>query len=340
MKSFLSLAACTAGALLALICFPGGSSAEPQKFSVQKDHIYEKPTLEELAKLYWLLGSLDLNNDAAIDNYLLINECGIYQEYRNNEFEWSKIRESTRQYLKDNYMNFAHRLEFMQPLYLGEYDINKEYFNIVPDYIKRTSRRMEVLTRASSEPVCQKSGEIEGYPKGLIVELTRPFGIDKIPVPKDKAQEYIQDRVEQFNKLEEYQRTDKRLAESRDAYIWMQIRVFGYKGSEKIADGYNLNVVFAVLEGVEVYSDRDRKDLLFREKFDFYKEPSEFEQRLRQQYQAMMSNELIKGPDIQDQGKGLGLLHLAERIVAARKEKLPEKPGTAPKDLPQPKFEN
>ena len=324
-------------AVLVVFFCPGTGKAETETFVQKKDHIYEKPTLEELSKLYWLLGALDVNNDAFIDNYLLINECDIYQEYRHNEFEWTKIRESTRQYLKDNYLSFAHRLEFLQPLYLGEYHIDKEYFDIVPDYVKPTSRRLEVLTKASSEPTCQKSGEIEGYPKGLVVELTRPFGIDKIPVPKDKAKEYVDDRVEQFNKLEEYQRTEKRLLESRDAYIWMQIRVFGYKGMERIADGYNLNAVFAVLEGIEVYADRDRKNLLYKENFDFYKEPSEFEQRLRDQYQGMMNNELIKGPDIQDQVQGLGLLHLAEKIVAVRKQQKGQ--TTKPEDLPKANFE-
>jgi hypothetical protein len=335
MKSFLAFAV-----LLSLFFTPHSALAETEKFVVKKDHIYEKPTMEELSKLYWLLGALDLNNDTAIDNYLLINECGIYQEYRNNEFEWKNIRESTRTYLKDNYTTFAHRLEFLQPLYLGEYNIDKEYFEIIKDYVKPTSRRLEVLTKAHMAPVCEKSGEIEGYPKGILVELTRPFGIDKIPVPKDKAQPYIDERLEEFNKLPEYQRTDKRLLESRDAYIWMQIRVFGYKGVEKIEEGYGLNTVFAVLEGVEVYADRDRKDLLYKENFDFYKEPSEFEQRLRDQYQAMMSNELIKGPDIQDQAKGLGLLHIAEKIVAARKQPTDADKTIKPEDIPKATFEN
>lgn len=320
------------------VLLPFSAGAETQQYVVKKDHIYEKPTMEELSKLYWLLGALDINNDEAIDNYLLINECGIYQEYRNNEFEWAKIRDSTRTYLKDNITTFPRRLEFLQPLYLGKYNIEKEYFEIAPDYVKPTSRRLEVLTKAHMVPVCDKSGEIDGYPKGLLVELTRPYGIDKIPVTKDKAQTYIDQRLEDYNKLADYQKTEKRLLESRDAYIWMKIRVFGYKGVERLEEGYALNTVFAVLEGVEVYADRDRKELLYSQSFDFYKEPSEFEQRLREQYQAMMNNQLIKGPDIQDQAKGLGLLHIAEKIVEARKNAAPK--DKKPEELPQPKFEN
>ncbi|MCD8526013.1 MAG: DUF4852 domain-containing protein [Alphaproteobacteria bacterium] len=306
------------GVLVALLILsaPGYATTE---FIVKKDHIYEKPTMEELSRLYWSLGALDFNNDAHVDNYLLINECGIYQEYRHNEFEWSQIRESTREHIKSAASDFPRRLEFLQPLYLGEYNIEGEYFDIAPDYVKPTSRRLEVLTKAQMGPICNQSGEIEGYPKGLLVELTRPFGIDKIPVPKDKAEGYIAEKLEEFNKLLEHMKTRKRFLESRDAYILMQIRVFGYKGPEKIEDGYTLNAVFAVLEGMEVYADRDRRDLLFKQKFDFYKEPSEFEQRLQQQYQALMNNELFRGPDIQDETKGLGLLHIAEKLVEERK---------------------
>lgn len=302
------------------------------EFFVKKDRIYEKPTMDELSRLYWGLSALDFANDTHIDNYLMINECEIFKEFRNNEFEWSNIRKSSREFLKQNHMNFVRRLEFMQPLYLGEYHLDKEYFDIVPAYVKKTSRRLEVLTKAHESLVCGHAGEIEGYPKGLIVELTRPFGIDKVPVPKDRAKEYIDIKLEEFNQLEEHQRTEKRMEESRDAYIWMQVRVFGFKGYEKIEDGYGLNAVFAVLEGLEIYSDRDRKDLIYQQQFDFYKEPSEFEQQLRDQYQAMMNNELFRGPDIQDEAKGLGLLHIAEKIVAAREaEKVPVAPSVPAK---------
>lgn len=306
------------------------------EFIVKKDRIYEKPTMEELARLYWMLGALDIENNEHIDNYLLINECGIYKEYRNNEFEWAQIRESSRDFLKKNASTFARRLEFLQPLYLGEYNIEKEYFDIVPEFVKETSRRLEVLTKVHMSSVCEYVGEIEGYPKGLLIELTRPFGIDKIPVPKDKAQTYITAKLEDYNKLMDHQKTQKRLLESRDAYIWMQVRVFGFKGLEQIEEGYNLNAVFAVLEGLEVYADRDRKDLLFKEVFDFYKAPSEFEQQLRDQYQAMMSNELFRGPDIQDATRGIGLLHIAEKMVEAQMAKLKE--GKAPPV--KTKFEN
>lgn len=312
--------------LIALVSMilPGSLRAEAE-FVVKKDKIYEKPTMEELSRLYWMLGALDINNDEHIDNYLLINECGIHKEYRYNEFEWAQIRASSRDYIKNNSDTFARRLEFLQPLYLGEYNIEKEYFDIVPEFVKKTSRRLEMLTKAHQSPVCDITGELLGYPKGLVVELTRPFGIDKVPVPKDTAQTYIGAKLEEYNKLGEHQKNQKRLLESRDAYIWMQIRVFGYKGQEKIEDGYALNTVFAVLEGLEVYADRDRKDLLYKEVFDFYKAPSEFEQQLRDQYQAMIGNELFRGPDIQDPTKGLGLLHIAEKMVEARNAKLHEK---------------
>lgn len=328
---------CLFGLAIAFFCL-SAAQASQSGFVAKKDHIYEKPTMDELSRLYWLLGALDINNNTHIDNYLLINECQIYKEFRNNEFEWKNIRESTREHIKGAAAGFARRLEFLQPLYLGEYNIEKEYFAIVPEYVKPTSRRLEVLTKAHLASTCGETGEIEGYPKGLLVELTRPYGIDKIPVPRDKAQTYINEKLEEFNKLMDHQKTQKRLLESRDAYIWMQIRVFGYKGPERIDDGYRLNAVFAVLEGVEVYSDRDRRDLLYKEIFDFYKEPSEFEQKLREQYQAMLNNELIRGPDIQDEAKGLGLLHIAEKIVEARKAErlrgVPDKDDDSTPPLP------
>ena len=60
--------------------------------SANADYIYEQPTYAKLAQLYWALSKLDPKKDTDIDNFLLINECDIYKQYRSNEFEWKDIR--------------------------------------------------------------------------------------------------------------------------------------------------------------------------------------------------------------------------------------------------------
>lgn len=314
MKFFLSLL--TFIGLLSAFDPVFAQTQETERIKLQREIIYEKPTLQELSRLYWSLSALEPENDAHIDNYLLINECDIYKEYRNNEFEWVKIREATRQYLKENYKNFTRRIEFMQPLYLEEYDLERNVFKIVEEYRRPSSRRMEVLTSKHAEPVCGIYGELEGYPKGMVVELTRPFGFTEIPVERDTAKEYITEKLEQFNKLPDHMQTRKKFAESRDAYIWLQVRIFGFKERTRMPEGYALNSVFAVLEGMEIYGDRERRKILHSGAFNFYGKPSDFEQKLRDQYQAMVSGK-EKEENLQDVSKGVGLLHLADQIVNA-----------------------
>lgn len=288
-----------------------------QAVAQSSQYVYRDMSLEVLSKLYWALDAVSLENDTHVDNYLLINECDIYQEFRNNEFEWQNIRAATRQSLRQKKDDFARRVEVVQPLFLKDYDIENQTFAIRDEYIPQHARRYEVLTDAYRNVICNHEGDIEGYPKGLIVELTRPFKFENVPVEPKVAEEYIEMKLAAFNELFDHLQTRQRFLESRDAYMVMKMRIFEFKETIRTQAGYNLNVVFAVLEGLEVYGDPDKRMLLYRKEFDFYKPASDFEQRLKAQYEAMMQRKGETDTPLHQQD-GVGLLHRAKELTAGQ----------------------
>lgn len=250
---------------------------------------YEVPTLSNLSKLYWAISKLDLNNKTHLDNYMLINECELYRDFFHNELEWDGIRNIARKTLQDSRTKFPVNLEYAQLVRLAEYNPQTEFFDILDADKIMGGRSFEVLAKDIDENVCGKRrGWIEGYPKGLYVELNRPVILDKIPVPKAKAEEFIEKKLKIFNKLPVMQQNKKTLYNMRDAYVSMKIKVLAYDRDVRIKSGgaeVVLAKVYATLDGYSIYGDKDKRTLLFTEDFRSKKArpPADVERRKRYQ---------------------------------------------------------
>lgn len=233
-----------------------------------KQEKYVSPDLELLSKLYWRLDKLDVENVKHINNYMRINECDVYQDYFHNEFEWNKILQTAKTYLLENKENFPLMFSIVQPLRLTEYDLVKGSFTVLEEYRVDGIRKMEVLANDSYEDVCGlKYGvAIPDYPKGLIVELSRPISLRQVPVDRNAAQDFIKERMSNFNKLRESQQTKRNLYALRDAYLVLNIKAFNYQ-KEEISNRKALANILGVLESLDVYADKQLTDLLFTENF-------------------------------------------------------------------------
>lgn len=267
-----------------------GVSAQEASNRIAK---YEVPTLSTLSKLYWAISKLDLNNKTHIDNYMLINECELYRDFFHNELEWDGIRNVARATLQNNRARFPVNLEYTQLIHFAEYDPGTQSFDILEADKIMGGRSFEVLAKDVDENVCgQRRNWIEGYPKGLYVELNRPVVLDKIPVPKAKAEEYIEKKLKTFNALPVMQQDKKALYNMRDAYVSMKVKVLAYDKDVQIKSGgveVGLAKVYATLDGYSIYGDRDKRVLLFTEDFQ-NKKPrfaADFERRKRYQERLM-----------------------------------------------------
>jgi hypothetical protein len=237
-------------------------------------YVYEKPTPDKLALLYWALSKLDIENKDHINNFMLITECDIYQQYSSNEFEWNKIIAAAQAHIEDSKKSFPLRFEFMQPLKLGEYDVNRQRFEILDPYKINSLRKFEVLSSEAREDICGVSAgnTISNYPKGLVAELSRPVTLTHIPVEIKAANKYIQQRIIPNNKNTAL--TEEAKYYKRDAYLVMKIKVFAYKGEYFSANTGTLAEVLAVLEGYEVYADQEKKELLYSKYFRKKRRPA------------------------------------------------------------------
>lgn len=280
MRFFLTLTMCV------LTLLPTGDVFAQQE--EKRNIIYERPNNKTLSQLYWRMLKMDPEDEQAVDFFMMINECDLYRDYYTNEFEWISIRDAARVFLLENRKDFPIHFEFVQPLRFAEYNLETKEFDVWKPYKIKGVRRFEVLAEDLYKDVCdwKSKKQIPGYPKGLLVELNRPFTLDTIEVEPDVAREYIESKNEMAKGATI--RTKTELYEKRAAYLVLRFRVFSYKEEERVRNFGQMAKVLAVLENYEIYGDQEQQNLLFSEDFTRKKERSAMEVELKRKYQERL----------------------------------------------------
>jgi hypothetical protein len=239
---------------------------EAKPLDARDKYIYEKPSYAKFSQLYWALDKFDAQDNRVIDNFMRINECEIYTNYINNEFEWNSIRDSGRQYILSNVEEFSTRFEIEQPLRLSEYDFTQQTFEIWDPYKVDGIKLFEILSPEFDQGVCglRREYEVPQYPKGIILELPRPVSLLSIKMSPKVARSFVKMKGSTGARAKDKEEIYK----ARDAYLVMKIKFFSLKGDQPDSeDGRMRTKALAALESLEVYADRKRKVLLYSEVF-------------------------------------------------------------------------
>lgn len=282
---------------------PGAVKDDSASGLGQRRFIYEQPDYKTVSHLYWGVNLYKTDDDRAVDNYMRINECNIYDAFKPDDLEWSKIRDATRNFLEQNKSDFPTRFEFSIPLLLGDYDEERKAFEISQRYKIKTSRRFEFKTHGWRDLPCFRGTQIlSAYPTRIIMEYSRPFSIDYVPVDKQYAIDYI-DRVKTHIKntyREVFHNSASVHQKNRTAYLFLKTKIFTHGKLIKLPGELDeLIQMIGVLEGYDIYEDIDKTRLMYSENYVANKASSkEVKVGLQEQYDILMKK-----------NKGKGILH-------------------------------
>lgn len=223
-----------------------------------KPRAYIPATMENLINLYWGMGVNKTSNPQEIDMYMRATECKIYDRFRYNEFEWRKIRSIAKDVIDVSTKVYYNRLEFTQPIILGEYDMQRGTFPISRDTAFNGTRRVQLGGTAFGDACLglNRGGvtSVLHHPSKVEVILNHPLTLTFVKTPEELAQEFValHFALNQSNPLNSTPRP-------RVAYINLKILITNFK--EKIIPkrrGGNQRVIFfGYLEGYEVFADKD-----------------------------------------------------------------------------------
>lgn len=237
---------------------------------------YIDPDMKNMSKLMWQLGVLDLSDNIAIDNYLMINECELFLRFYNNDIEWEKIRDATREYINNNMTTFPTKFEILVPIKLDRYNPDKQYFELEESSKMINVRRLDVRMNQKRSVCNEKGREIRGYPRNIILTLSRPFSFTRVPVGKALAELYIEEARLAYENLP--LKLQPQFYE-RIAFMRAKVNITSFKEAISGHQGDMQAVVIGQLEGVEIYADVQQQKLMYRED----KKPKSIRQRRREQ---------------------------------------------------------
>jgi len=220
---------------------------------------YVKGTVQNLSKLYWRLQVFDDGDDRAIDNFMLINECAIYQNHINDEFEWANVRDAAKSMLKQEKKKFPLKFDFILPVELDTYDTERRGFPITRRLAFQDVRRLEISGNSLHREICGVKGEIKDYPRNVMLILKQPFTYDFAEVEETLAQAYILKRQQEIMNLD---LEDRQKQYERPGYVRLRITFNQYQGTVKGNQGHMLAILYGSLDGIDLFGDPYEKMLL------------------------------------------------------------------------------
>ena len=221
--------------------------------------MYAEPSLENISKLYWKKNVLKEENDDAIDNFLRINECDIYEKFFEDDFEWQRIRDAAREMLKESKADFSYKFKMLVPIDLGRYDMLRKGFPLINKTAFKDLRRIEIGGNSNASEVCGKEGIIDYYPRNLILILNKPFSYEFVELDEHVAQAYIiRQKYDPIKRPRELQ--NKHF--DRLAFARVRITFSEYQGITRGSDNFPLAIMFGKLDGIDIFEDADEKRLL------------------------------------------------------------------------------
>lgn len=226
--------------VFALVLFPFTAKAD--------DLLYSPTTPTYLAKSYWLLNSLDTESKENLDQYLMVTECDLYNQYYTNDIEWSKIREATKKYIIANKQGFPTRFEFVQPIFLDRYDEATGKFALMKNSQMIGIKQLQISGNYLQSFPCLDNTKYRPdiFPLNAIVTLSRPLNYINVNASPTVVAEYIK-------YLDEHKTPAQN---GRPAYVRYRIKVEQSLKPTPYKSDYFANF-FGSLESMTIFGDRD-----------------------------------------------------------------------------------
>lgn len=218
---------------------------------------YTQMTYDNLYKLAWSYDAFSPSNEEALNTYLIITECNLYNKFFQNEFEWEKIKTATKQYIEANKTKVARYYEYVQPIFMGRYDYSLQGFPIVDAKEFKGQRNFQFASFISGDTTCGHFNINNiTYPSTGVVTINSPLNLTFIRVPLSLAEKYIDWRSKQGVADEG----------KRQAYIRYRIRIDGYDGTKAYADLNAFNFSGKLMR-LDVFADKELMLPLYNQVF-------------------------------------------------------------------------
>jgi hypothetical protein len=219
---------------------------------------YQRATVQNLSKLYWMKNKFDFADDDAIDKFVFINECEFYKKNYRDDFKWAKVRRAARSMIKEYLPTYSDKFKIIVPIDLGRYDIEKGGFPLIGNTAFEDLRRVQI--GGNYHYVCDDGSEIDGYPRNISLILHAPFNYNFFNLDEHLAQGYILRNNDTRAELPPGFSNNK--SYNRLAFARFRLHVIDYQ--EDVKEGADLlsALMFGKIEGIDIFENANETGLL------------------------------------------------------------------------------
>ncbi len=239
-------------ACLIFLCASGLSSqAKAEEFAA--------PTYANVLKLLVRYGALNINDDATLNSYAIVQECKMYKHFYHDDFRWKQFQAAMRQSIRDNIATFPTGIAYNSTLQLDRYDFKNKMYR----FTKKTAPRRVNLF--SLKAYIDRACEIEKnniMPSSFQVVLDQPMSLSGIPLSEEDGKTLLHRMDKTGNK--------NHLVFTRFNFRIIYIEPLFRKKSSSgqfvglLTQGRGDNVrMDAHLSSVDFYEDEEHKKLIY-----------------------------------------------------------------------------
>ena len=153
---------------------------------------YVVATQKAIADLTWRYNLHNVNSGEVLDEYIMIQNCGLYRRYIKEDFEWQRIRQGMRNKLKNYSASFSDRFEVNALIPIGRYDFELGAFHITEEAKLDNAGAIIIPFDEDLEHKC--AAKIAGsdlFPRLVKFIADNRFSMTHIPVARNEAQAII-----------------------------------------------------------------------------------------------------------------------------------------------------
>jgi hypothetical protein len=164
--------------LLALTLFVGPAFAAD----------YVDTNWQNLTRALVRFNAIKLDDPLIMDDYALITECDLYNQWYKDEFKWSAVRKAIMDSVRNNIATFPMNFHYDVRIQLDRYDFSRKLFLISSNTALRNINALDMYS--SSGPSCGFK-EAKYLPHTFRAVLGTPLYLDGLPLSEAEGKAVV-----------------------------------------------------------------------------------------------------------------------------------------------------
>ena len=243
-----------------LVCF-AISCANPVRAQETQDDLlnYIPATYENMAFALWAMGAYNVTDDAAVDSYLQVSKCKVFEKYREDDFIWQNIREGARREIVYFAQDYPNRFYIDSLVALGRYDFESAAFKLLPEFQFTNTGTIRFPFYSKNFRICGSDEYRDYFSRFMSFASDTEYSLLNVPIPPDKANALLAEISNYYYpSLPETERL---------VPIRFEITITGV---EILDDFYNHIIFTGDMDRIQVFSNPERTNVIWSKQFKVF----------------------------------------------------------------------